>query len=370
MLRAWYSSLADAGVVVRRGAGDGVGYAESRERQRRTVRGLQLESQLQSARLAALRAQLQPHFLYNTLNGIAALVADAQPVHAVAAIERLGELLHASLREDGREEVTVTEEVALAERYLALQGMRFGDRLRYDWAVAPEAAEALVPVLLLQPIVENAVVHGLDAGIEALTVQITAAASADRVTLTVENDGAALAPDEERDTGMPGTDWASRRLGRDWRPRTASAPRSRCCRAARAESRCASSSRGSSVRWRRSDDSVRPAARWSRWVGDDRSPTRRPAGRRRGAGAAAPAPAACTTLLISTSSASAPTRATWRRRCAELRPDVVFLDVRMPHVNGFEAQAAIASLVRHVVFVTAHAEHPPAPSMWRQAITS
>lgn len=204
MLRAWYNTLPTlvssyVAVLV-----TAWGMHEARERQRRTVRALQLESQLQSARLAALRAQLQPHFLYNTLNGIAALVADAQPVHAVAAIEQLGELLHASLREDGREEVTVTEEVALAQRYLALQGMRFGDRLRYDWIVGPEAAEALVPVLLLQPIVENAVVHGLDAGVEALTVRITAAAGAERITLTVENDGAALAPDDARDTGTGG----------------------------------------------------------------------------------------------------------------------------------------------------------------------
>jgi LytS/YehU family sensor histidine kinase len=92
----------------------------------------------------------------------------------VTAIEQLGELLHASLREDGREEITVEEEVALAERYLALQGMRFGDRLRYEWHVAPEVSECLVPVLLLQPIVENAVVHGLDAGQESLAVRVEA----------------------------------------------------------------------------------------------------------------------------------------------------------------------------------------------------
>jgi two-component system, LytTR family, sensor kinase len=177
------------------------GITEARERQRRTLRASQLEGQLQSARLAALRAQLQPHFLYNTLNGIAALVSDVQPARAVAAIEQLGELLHASLREDGREEITVAEEVALAERYLALQEMRFGDRLKYEWSVAPEVAECLVPVLLLQPIVENAVVHGLDAGQESLNVRVDVVPTELGVELTVQNDGNTLAPNGTKPSG-------------------------------------------------------------------------------------------------------------------------------------------------------------------------
>lgn len=192
LTRSWYNTMPTmvsmyAGVLIA-----AWGMTEARERQRRTLRAAQLESQLQSARLAALRAQLQPHFLYNTLNGIAALVSDVQPARAVAAIEQLGELLHASLREDGREEITVEEEVALAERYLALQGMRFGDRLRYTLEVAPEVRESMVPVLLLQPIVENSVVHGLDSGQESLTVRITAADTTEGVELVVENDGAVV----------------------------------------------------------------------------------------------------------------------------------------------------------------------------------
>lgn len=168
------------------------GINEFRERQRRTLRASQLEVQLQSARLAALRAQLQPHFLYNTLNGIAALVDGVQPRRAVAAIEQLSELLHASLREDGREEVTVDEEVALAEKYLALQRMRFAERLQYELHVSPDASDSLVPVLILQPIVENAVVHGLDAGQEVLRVRLDVRRAGDEVELVVENDGAIL----------------------------------------------------------------------------------------------------------------------------------------------------------------------------------
>ena len=202
LTRSWYNTMPTmvsmyAGVLIA-----AWGMTESRERQRRTLRASQLETQLQSARLAALRAQLQPHFLYNTLNGIAALVASVQPERAVAAIEQLGELLHASLREDGREEITVDEEVALAERYLALQGMRFGDRLRYEWSVAPEVRDCLVPVLLLQPIVENAVVHGLDAGQQELMVNIQATSSDEGVEIVVENNGPEIATAAQKGHGL------------------------------------------------------------------------------------------------------------------------------------------------------------------------
>jgi len=172
------------------------GMAEARERERRTLRASQLETQLQAARLEALRAKLQPHFLYNTLNGIAALVADVQPERALAALEQLSELLHASLRDDTREEIAVAEEVALTEQYLALQRMRFGERLQYDLRVAPDVADCLVPVLLLQPLVENAVVHGLDAGIERLHIAVVAQSQADEVELLVENDGTSLDVDD------------------------------------------------------------------------------------------------------------------------------------------------------------------------------
>ena len=201
LTRSWYNTMPTmvsmyAGVLFA-----AWGMTEARERQRRTLRASQLEAQLQSARLAALRAQLQPHFLYNTLNGIAALVSGVQPAQAVAAIEQLGELLHASLREDGREEITVDEEVALAEKYLALQRMRFRERLQYEWHVAADVGDCLVPVLLLQPIVENAVVHGLDAGQERLMVRMEAFASDEGLELIVENDGPELVGTGQRTSG-------------------------------------------------------------------------------------------------------------------------------------------------------------------------
>jgi two-component system, LytTR family, sensor kinase len=201
LLRAWYEAMPI--IVSMYGGVLAAAWAlnEAWERERRSVRASQLETQLQTARLTALRARLQPHFLYNTLNGIAALVADSRPALAVAAIEQLSELLHASLQDDERDVVSVREEVALAERYLALQQMRFGERLQYALTVAPEVADCTVPVLLLQPLVENAVVHGMDAGQERLSVVVTAMAAAGGVELRVENDGPGLDLAEPRVNG-------------------------------------------------------------------------------------------------------------------------------------------------------------------------
>jgi two-component system LytT family sensor kinase len=189
LARSWYNTMPTVVGMYAAVLFAAWGMTEARERLRRTVQASELEAQLQTARLAALRAQLQPHFLYNTLNSIAALVGDGQPQRAVGAIEQLGELLHASLRDDGRESITVQEEIALAGRYLALQKMRFGERLKYTVHVDGAVAERSVPVLLLQPIIENAVVHGLDAGQERLNVDITARLASDELELVVENDG-------------------------------------------------------------------------------------------------------------------------------------------------------------------------------------
>lgn len=189
IIRSWYNTMPMMVSTYAAVIGTAWALSEMRERERRTLRASRLEAQLQTARLAALRAQVQPHFLYNTLTGIAALVAGAEPARAVAAIDQLSDLLHASLGDDGREVIPMTEEVALAERYLALQVMRFGERLRYDIDVTPEAGRSQVPVLLLQPIIENAVVHGLDRGAPAIRVSIRAVVRGDTLAITVENDG-------------------------------------------------------------------------------------------------------------------------------------------------------------------------------------
>jgi two-component system LytT family sensor kinase len=208
LMRAFYNTLPIT--VSLYGAVLAVAWAlnEARERQVRSLRASQLEAQLQTARLDALRAQLQPHFLYNTLNSIVALVVDSRATEAVAAIEQLSELLRASLHDDARSVIPLREEVALAERYLALQRMRFGERLRHEIALPPQLAECSVPVMLLQPLVENAVVHGLEAGQLRLKVAIIATATGDDIELRIENDGAGLADASNADghgVGLAGT---------------------------------------------------------------------------------------------------------------------------------------------------------------------
>jgi signal transduction histidine kinase len=192
LLRAWYSAMPI--MVGMYGAVLAAAWAmnEARERELRSVRASQLEAQLQASQLAVLRARVHPHFLYNTLNGIAALVVDQHTTEAVAAIEQLSELLHASLRDDGRNVISIREEVGLAERYLALQQMRFGNRLAHEVIVSGDVADCEVPVLLLQPLVENAVMHGLEADQSPLHVAIAAARYNGGVELRVENDGVDL----------------------------------------------------------------------------------------------------------------------------------------------------------------------------------
>jgi hypothetical protein len=165
---------------------------QARERRARALRASQLEAQLQTARLAALRAQLSPHFLYNTLNGIATLVADAQNGRAGSALEELAELLHAAYRDDGRELIPLGEEVALASRYLELQQLRFGDRLQHTVQLDARAAGVVVPPLILQPLVENAVLHGLAGrqGVMRLTLEVRATATA--VSVVIAHDGPVL----------------------------------------------------------------------------------------------------------------------------------------------------------------------------------
>jgi sensor histidine kinase YesM len=208
VLRSWYNAMPI--IVSLYGAVLAAAWAlrEAQESARRAVHAAETEAQLQHARLAALHARLQPHFLYNALHGIAALAADAGATRAVNAIEHLSELLHASLRVDDRREVGLDDELQLTEQYLALQEMRFGDRLSWSIDVPPDLRDVLVPVLLLQPLVENAVVHGLEAGQPRTHVTITASRRADTIELRVENDGPAadVAPSPGHGVGLAATE--------------------------------------------------------------------------------------------------------------------------------------------------------------------
>ncbi|MDR6537323.1 histidine kinase [Variovorax soli] len=123
-----------------------------------------------TARLEELQSRIRPHFLFNTLNSAIALVRE-EPAKAEAMLEDLSELFRHALADAG-ESVTLADEIALAERYLAIEQVRFGDRLRIRWDIDPAANEARLPPLLLQPLVENAVKHGVEPSPEGAKVRI------------------------------------------------------------------------------------------------------------------------------------------------------------------------------------------------------
>lgn len=158
----------------------------------RELRAARLESALAGARLDALRAQLQPHFLFNTLNAIASLIPE-DPAAAEEMVESLSELLRASLRDTGRREITLAEEIDLVTQYLRIQEIRFQDRLRVQIDVDPALAMARVPPLLLQPLAENAIQHGIAHHAAAGRVVIRAERSGRALVLAVEDDGAGFA---------------------------------------------------------------------------------------------------------------------------------------------------------------------------------
>jgi two-component system, LytTR family, sensor histidine kinase AlgZ len=124
------------------------------------------------AELAALQARINPHFLFNTLNSIASLIAE-DPARAEEATLQLSSLFRYALQANTRSMVTVDEEMEIVRRYLEIEKIRLGERLRYEIAVAPELSSQEIPALLLQPLVENAIKHGIAPEVQGGTVTIT-----------------------------------------------------------------------------------------------------------------------------------------------------------------------------------------------------
>jgi len=159
-----------------------------REAAERSVAAARLERSLAAARLESLQAQIRPHFLFNTLNALAVLARRGDGPAVDRAIGDLGDLLRASFDSRGRHEITLGEELELVERYLGLQRIRFPDRLRVEWDVAPDTKSARVPALLVQPLVENAIEHGL-ATTSGGCVRVSARRSGAMLELDVSDDG-------------------------------------------------------------------------------------------------------------------------------------------------------------------------------------
>ncbi len=159
-----------------------------RRYKKREVEAAQLEKAFMQAQNQALRMQLQPHFLFNTLNSIAALV-HIDPDLADRMIARLGDLLRLSLDQSGQQEVTLAQEAQFLDRYLAIERLRFQDRLTIGITIPEDLAQARVPSFVLQPLVENAIKHGVGASATGGHIAVRARVEEGMLCLEVEDDG-------------------------------------------------------------------------------------------------------------------------------------------------------------------------------------
>ncbi len=162
-----------------------------KEAQARALRASQLETHLAEARLQSLQRQLQPHFLFNTLNAISALMhRDVEAADAMIA--RLSDLLRISLQMVGVQEIPLKEELDFLSKYLEIEQTRFRDRLTVVFDVQPDALDALVPNLVLQPLVENAIKHGIGPRPSPGTITVRARSTERTLELSVQDDGVGL----------------------------------------------------------------------------------------------------------------------------------------------------------------------------------
>ena len=170
-------------------------YERARERERHAA---VLESRLSKARLHGLQMQLNPHFLFNTLNSIASLIHQ-NPHVADEMVASLSEFLRMTLKTSDRAEVALRDELAYLDHYLNIEQIRFGNRLKVERQIDPATLDLLVPVLILQPLVENAIRHGIEKQLAPGVVRIIAARSEDSLCLQVADNGRGLQQDSKKD---------------------------------------------------------------------------------------------------------------------------------------------------------------------------
>lgn len=150
---------------------------------------LRAEAEARDARLSALRYQLNPHFLFNSLNAVSTLVLEGNPPAATRMLAQIGEFLRTILDDEAAPETPLSQEIAFAEQYLAIEQTRLGPRLRVDMAISPDTLDALVPSMLLQPLIENAVRHGVALVVDGGTVRIESRVHGSRLEIKVQNSG-------------------------------------------------------------------------------------------------------------------------------------------------------------------------------------
>ncbi|HEU4780652.1 MAG TPA: histidine kinase [Steroidobacteraceae bacterium] len=180
-----------------------------REGQDRQLKSVELESLLHQAQLQALRNQLNPHFLFNALHSIAELVHD-NPKLAEKLIVRLGELLRQVLQSATLPEVPLADELDFIRGYIDIEQMRLGDRLQVEWAVSPQLLMARVPSLILQPLVENAIQHGIAPTSKAGVLTISARREEQSLILEIRDTGPGMPQAAERRLGIGLTNTSAR----------------------------------------------------------------------------------------------------------------------------------------------------------------
>jgi two-component system LytT family sensor kinase len=177
-------------------------YARSnRQMAEKRTQLLELQNQLQAAELNSLKKQLQPHFLFNALNTVSSLMEENMAT-AQDVLSRLGEFLRATLEQERLDRVPLLHELDTASHYLAIETARYKDRLKVVYRVSNDCHDAMVPGLILQPLVENSIKHGVNTSSDMLTLEIAAMRSGDQVWLVVTDDGKGCAdPDAALERG-------------------------------------------------------------------------------------------------------------------------------------------------------------------------
>jgi hypothetical protein len=186
----------------------GIKYYESKQQQQEAV--LRAVTLAQEAQLKMLRYQLNPHFLFNTLNAISTLILDNQNRKANHAVERLSEFLRYTLDQDPMKKVTLRQEIEALDLYLGTERLRFGERLRLEYAIEEPALEALVPSLLLQPLLENSLKYAVSAREQGGLIRIEGRTREGLLELSVIDDGPGL-PEEPPPTDRRGVGLANTR---------------------------------------------------------------------------------------------------------------------------------------------------------------
>ena len=161
-------------------------WQQSTEERQRLLRA---ETEVREARLLALRYQLNPHFLFNSLNAVSTLILDGNAPAATRMLAQIGDLLRSSLDTEIKSEVTLSQEMEFTEKYLAIEQTRLGERLKFEMAIPLETRDILVPSMLLQPLVENAVRYGVAPLVEGGWLEINSTLHDNRLRIVIGNSG-------------------------------------------------------------------------------------------------------------------------------------------------------------------------------------